>query len=68
MLPNIVVTYLNGIGLGISEFRLVLRQLNGDGLDWALYCPSHMMQRVQEYRFDGPLMQRDLGCSRGFSI
>jgi len=60
------VAYLDGIGPRISEFCLVLRQFNRGGLNWAFHCSAHSLQRVQEDRFDGPLMQRDLECSREF--
>lgn len=60
MRPNVTAAHLDGISSGIPQFRFILRQLDGSGLDWAFHCSAHKIQRVQEYGFDGALMQRDL--------
>ena len=68
MCPNTGVAYLDRVCSGISEFSFILRQLNGGGLDGAFHCSAHEVQRVQEYRFDGPLMQRDLSSAMSLAF
>ena len=66
--PNIGVAYLDGISSGISEFRFILRHLNGSGFDWPFHCSAHKIQRIQENRFDSALMQRDLAATLAFCL
>ena len=43
MRHSIEAVYLDGVSFGIPQFRIILRQLNGSGLDRTFHCSARQV-------------------------